>query len=59
MADTDSGVLAASNYFDDFVSIAAMQETSSVDYTVKTVFRLLGKKFAAPRLCEILTALQQ
>ena len=50
MGDTDIGVLAASNYFDDFVSIAAMQETSSVDYTIKTVFRLLGKKFAGDGL---------
>jgi hypothetical protein len=53
-----------SNYFDDFVSIAAMQETPSVDYIVKAkaVFRLLGWKFAddGPKVspfCEILTAL--
>lgn len=39
------------NYFDDFVSIAAQQESHSNDYTVKAVFHLLGWRFVgtAPR----------
>ena len=34
------------NYFDDFVSLAAEPELASVDFTVKAVFKLLGWKFA-------------
>ena len=50
------------NYFDDFVSLAESREAASVDYTVKTVFRLLGWRFAedgpkAPPFCDGLVAL--
>ena len=50
------------NYFDDFVSLAESREAASVDYTVKTVFRLLGWRFAedgpkAPPFCDSLVAL--
>ena len=34
------------NYFDDFVAIAAQPECESVTHTVKAVFRLLGWRFA-------------
>ena len=39
-------LVITSEYFDDFASIAAVQEALSVDYTVKAVCRLLGWKFA-------------
>ena len=50
------------NYFDDFEAIAGEHEASSVEHTVKAVFRLLGWKFAedgpkAPPFGKVLTAL--
>ena len=46
-------LVITSEYFDDFASIAAVQEALSVDYTVKAVCRLLGWKFAedGPTCC--------
>ena len=40
------GVIST-NYFDDFVAIAAEPEATSVTHTVQSVFRLLGWRFAA------------
>lgn len=39
-------LVANTNYFDDFVTIASSTEAESVDYTVRAVFRLLGWRFA-------------
>ena len=38
--------IVMTNYFDDFVAIAAQPECESVTHTVKAVFRLLGWRFA-------------
>ena len=55
-------LIVTTNYFDDFVSLAAEPEIDSVDYTVKALFKILGWKFAedgpkAPPFSKILTAL--
>ena len=39
-------LVISTNYFDDFVSLAAEPELSSVEFTVKAVFKLPGWKFA-------------
>ena len=48
--------------FDDFISLATVAESQSVDFTVKAVFRMLGWKFAedgpkAPPFSPAVTAL--
>ena len=55
-------MVITTNYFDDFISLAIVAESQSVDFTVKTVFRMLGWKFAedgpkAPPLSPAVTAL--
>ena len=55
------GVIST-NYFDDFVALSAEPEAPSVEHTVKSVFRLLGWRFAedgpkAPPFGKVLTAL--
>ena len=52
----------STNYFDDFVSIADARESSNVDHVVKTLFGMLGWKYAqdgpkAPPFADSVTAL--
>ena len=39
-------MVPTTNYFDDYVALASSGEASSIDHTVKSVFKLLGWKFA-------------
>ena len=39
-------MVPTTNYFDDYVALASTGEARSVDHTVKSVFKLLGWKFA-------------
>ena len=39
-------MVTSTNYFDDFAALASVGEASSVDHTVKSLFPLLGWKFA-------------
>jgi len=55
-------MVITTNYFDDFISLAIVAESQSVDFTVKTVFRMLGWKLAedgpkAPPFSPAVTAL--
>ena len=44
---TSCFLVMGTNYFDDFVTFADSREAASVDHTVKAVFRMLGRRYAA------------